>query len=673
MGADNNKITPKRQKNGDFSSRRSFISMAIVYPVIHFSLNALDNNFILPMFGVFVFPIMFLSGFLLVTRVDWFKKNILNVRFILFFIQMFYLAYVLYLNNVSRDFTFTYWVYLLLTANVLMSKQKLAIYLAINFIVISIVVFVVGDTPEVPALVSLLWNVVLFFFVYVTMRSKISREELILKSEQQLQDQQQEMDELLNSLSAMIYYKDMNNRIIRVNDAMADFLGKPASFFRNVSLYDVVPKARAHSYHEEDLEIIRTGEAIQNVVEEVATPLGEQRWIRSDKKPYYDSDGKIKGVVIFSLDITEEIEGDLALRQREELFKRVFNEAPYGVMIMDLGKKIIHTNKTLCQQLGYDADELNAFSMFDFVPTEQRKSVELLYSELSPSQHSITRELQLLKKQGGAINVNFFATQIKDENDVPLLYLGMIENITEKRKAEAQLEQYSKDLEKSNKDLQQFAYIISHDLKEPLRMMTSYIQLLKRRYNNKLDDTGREFMGFVVDSAKRMNNLIDDLLSYSRVGRDKRSKEMVSTNTLIKNAQNNLRLLIQENNATINIKGVMPIVLCNKHQITNLFQNLIGNAIKYHREGIDPIIEIDVENRKDHWLFSVKDNGIGIEQEHLESIFMIFNRIHSNETYEGTGIGLAIAKRIVETHGGKIWVHSVIDGGSTFFFTLPIK
>jgi PAS domain S-box-containing protein len=453
---------------------------------------------------------------------------------------------------------------------------------------------------------------------------------------------------------------------------MADFMGKPQEFFTNVSIYDIVPKGLAHSYHEEDLSIIRTGKALNNIIEEVTTPLGERKWIRSDKKPYYDKNGNIKGVVIFSLDVTDRILAERKLRQNEELFRRIFDEAPYGVFIMDLSNKILHANASFCEQLGYGNGEINKMALEDISVQTEIEKVKNLYTILSPEITSITEEVQLAKKDGSILSTNLFATHIKNEDDIPMYYLGMVENISERREAEAKMMEYSNSLEESNKDLEQFAYIISHDLREPLRMMTSYTQLLKRRYAKSFDEAGNEFMDYIVDGAKRMDNLIKDLLSYSRVGRDKRGRTLIEIGEIINVVENNLRMSIQENKAQVIVKGVMPRVYGNKAQITTLIQNLINNAIKYRRQEVAPIVEIGVKRKDDIWEFYVKDNGIGIPVDHLETIFLIFQRLHSRDEYSGTGIGLAITKRIIQSHDGEIWVRSVEGEGSTFYFTIPI-
>ncbi len=232
-----------------------------------------------------------------------------------------------------------------------------------------------------------------------------------------------------------------------------------------------------------------------------------------------------------------------------------------------------------------------------------------------------------------------------------------------------ELENIATELSRSNHDLEQFAYVASHDLQEPLRMVASFTQLLEKRYSNKLDDKAHQYIQFAVDGAQRMQALINDLLVYSRVGTQAREFEVVDVNSILENVLKNLSTIIENSNATIQI-GEMPLIYAEKQQIGQVFQNLISNAIKFHGDS-DPVVEISATQVEEEWVFRVKDNGIGIDQQFFDRIFVVFQRLHNRETYSGTGIGLAIVKKIVERHEGKIGIESEIGQGSTFIFTIP--
>lgn len=257
-----------------------------------------------------------------------------------------------------------------------------------------------------------------------------------------------------------------------------------------------------------------------------------------------------------------------------------------------------------------------------------------------------------------------------------LQVITITRNIEERKKAESDLMQYSQELEKananlkaSNFELERFSFVASHDLKEPLRTVASYVQLLERRYNEKLDEEGREYIRYAVKGVKRMYQLIADLFSYSKVGASLVNLEKVDCAEVLQEIQDALARKIQDTAAVIETEK-LPVVWADRFQITQLFQNLLDNAMKYRVEGQVPVIQVRFSDSLEDWHFVVSDNGIGIHPDFLERIFEIFSRLHNNETYEGTGVGLAICQRVVANHQGKIWVESEPGQGSHFHFTI---
>lgn len=255
-----------------------------------------------------------------------------------------------------------------------------------------------------------------------------------------------------------------------------------------------------------------------------------------------------------------------------------------------------------------------------------------------------------------------------DENGAPVRAVGSHIDITKLKNAEENEKRYSRELEIKNRELERFAFAASHDLKEPIRTINSFSSLLKNDYKGKLDDRADEFLEFIVDSSKRMNSLVNDLLEYCTLGHSIQLSE-INTNKIIEEIRNDLHSSIDESNAKFEIE-TLENINGSETEIRLLFQNLISNALKFKKESVNPHIKISSETKEEFIHFTLSDNGIGISEESLESIFDIFQRLHDKSEYVGTGIGLANCKKIVEIHGGKIWVESKLGEGSSFYFTI---
>jgi signal transduction histidine kinase len=239
-----------------------------------------------------------------------------------------------------------------------------------------------------------------------------------------------------------------------------------------------------------------------------------------------------------------------------------------------------------------------------------------------------------------------------------------------RRRTELDLIRRTNELSRSNAELEQFAYVASHDLQEPLRMVASYTQLLKQRYEGRLDADADDFIGYAVEGATRMQSLIEDLLEYSRISTRGKDPEPLDAEGALEDAVRNLKATIEETGAIVT-HDPLPTVMVDPTQMTQLLQNLIGNAVKFRREGDTPRVDVSARRDDDEWRFAVRDNGIGIDPQYFDRVFTVFQRLHARQEYDGSGIGLSICKRIVQRHGGRIWIESQPGTGSTFFFTLP--
>jgi len=353
------------------------------------------------------------------------------------------------------------------------------------------------------------------------------------------------------------------------------------------------------------------------------------------------------------------------VKQTSELFRILFHRSPIGTYIAQNGVFRL-VNRQLAYILGYDEDELIGGPALGFVLAEDKEAVRENAIRMLKAGCSLGYEFRIVTKQARVKWVM--------ETVAPVYYqrkratLGSLIDVTERKQVEERLKQITAEMQRSNTELEQFAYVISHDLQEPLRMVSSYTQLLAKRYSNKLDSDADEFISYAVDGAKRMQILLQDLLEYSRVGTRGKPFALVNCEHVVQQAMANLKIAIEESGASVSY-DVLPTVVGDEGQLVQVFQNLIGNAIKFRRDE-PPQVRISARRRNSMVTFSIEDNGIGISSQHSQSIFEIFRRLHTREEYPGTGMGLAICKKIAERHGGTISVVSQPGKGSTFHFSV---
>jgi PAS domain S-box-containing protein len=355
---------------------------------------------------------------------------------------------------------------------------------------------------------------------------------------------------------------------------------------------------------------------------------------------------------------------DITARKRAEArFRAAVESSPNGMVMIDGGGKILLVNREIERLFGYGREELLGHPIELLVPARVRERHPGLRTEFfaHPQTRSMGagRDLFGVRKDGTEMPVEIGLNPI--ETDEGLFVLASVVDITQRKRSES-------ELKRSNEELERFAYVASHDLQEPLRMVGSYVQLLAKRYQGKLDKDADDFIGFALDGALRMQRLIQDLLAFSRVST--RGADLVPTDAdaVLGNALANLKLTIEECGAAVS-HDRLPTVKADAGQLEHVFLNLISNALKF-RGTAPPRIHIGASREDGNWRFSVRDNGIGIEPQYFERIFVIFQRLNARADYPGTGIGLAIVKKIVERHGGRIWVESAAGSGTTFLFTL---
>jgi PAS domain S-box-containing protein len=370
-------------------------------------------------------------------------------------------------------------------------------------------------------------------------------------------------------------------------------------------------------------------------------------------------------------DISVRKAADRHLAQMEGKYRGLLEAAPDAMVVVNQAGEIVLLNVRAEKQFGYRRHELLGQKVKALIP--QGFAERIVADALRTSEEALTQrigtgiELVARRKNGSEFPVEMMLSPLEGTDGV--LVTAAIRDITTRKAAEAELLKSVAELNRSNDELAQFAYIASHDLQEPLRMVASYTQLLSRRYKGKLDSDADEFIAFAVDGASRMQRLIQDLLSYSRVGTKGREIVETSSEAALKQALRNLRGAIEDSGALVT-HDPLPDVLADDSQLIQLFQNLVGNAIKYQSPGVPQIHVSAARSDGGRWTFAVKDNGLGIDARYFEKIFVMFQRLHKRDEFAGTGIGLAICKKIVERHGGRISVESQLGEGSTFRFAL---
>ena len=412
------------------------------------------------------------------------------------------------------------------------------------------------------------------------------------------------------------------------------------------------------------LQCVNTGED-WNDEHHVLGPDGKYHAVLTRGRPVHGQDGKIVGWAGINLDIDARKRAEEALRESEQRFRSLFEQSPDAVFLTmpDTGQ-VHNANPAACTMFGMTVQELCGAGRGIIDPEDSRLAPVL---EERKRTGRARGELTCVRKNGQRFPSE--VTSVIVPGDPPRSFV-IVRDITAAKQAEEAMKQFAEDLARSNQDLSQFAFVASHDLQEPLRMVGGFLNLLQSKYQGQLDDKAQEYIAYSVDGANRMSALIKDLLEYSRVSSKGMEPAPVDLTAIANYVTGNLRAAIEESGAIITADP-LPTITADAGQMRQLFQNLIGNALKFRVEGRRPEVEISAKQEDGRWLLRVKDNGIGIPPKQQDRLFVIFQRLHAREKYAGTGIGLAICKKIVERHGGRIWVESAPGQGATFCFTLP--
>ncbi len=469
------------------------------------------------------------------------------------------------------------------------------------------------------------------------------------------------------------------NRFVRVNPALCNMFGYNKEEFIGLTADDITFPA------DRNLKIDKRKQynGVFSLIKRYVRKNGSIFFGKLTVTYVRDSSGKLTASLPCIEDITDFYESQKKLRASEAQFRSLFEHSPLGVAMTAIDGRIKEANPAFCKMLGYSKGETTQKRVSEISYVEDKK-VEGFYADKIRKGEidNYTIEKRFIKKDKTILWTNLSISVIRDKYNKILYIIGMIADISQQKKAELALIDYKNKLEetikkrtealqRSNEELSNFAHAASHDMKQPLRTMSSFAKLLQKRYSDKLDDRGHEYLNYIIDGAQNMSSLIHGLLEYAQFSFDKEDLFVrQNLNTILAVVRQNLRKQISENNVKIiaaELPSDTPMIIAKMIQ---LIQNLISNAIKFRPKNKKCVIQLASKDLGTHWQISIKDNGIGISTAHQKKIFDIFTKLHNSSEYKGNGIGLATCKRIVEQHQGKIWVESVEGEGATFHFTL---
>lgn len=486
----------------------------------------------------------------------------------------------------------------------------------------------------------------------------------------ELNAEKNKLSQLIESIGEGIGIVDENEIFLFVNKSAEEIFEVPVG--------TLVGRSVKEFLNEDDYNIIQSqtknrkkGDSNRYELN-IVTGEGNTRIIEITGSPNFDPKGNYESSYGVFRDVTEIRQAQNKIKESEELFRALLNNVPLPIFYKDIHGKYQGCNEEFEIFIGMKESEITGKTVFDISPKEIADKYNEKDVELFTNQGKQKYLWKTKSKSGDTRDVFFHKATIHDYLGNVTGLIGAIVDVTDLKKYEKNLEIQQAELERSNRDLEQFSYIVSHDLQEPLRMVASFTSLLKSKYSESLPGDGLSYIDFAVDGAKRMQEMIQGLLSYSRISTQANPFEITDLNEPIDTALKNLSLKVRESSAVINVQNAgLPKVYADKSQLSSVFLNLISNAIKFSKPDGKINIDISASEKEDGFAeIIVKDNGIGIDKKHFENIFLIFHRLHSQDKYPGTGIGLSVCKKIIERHGGKIRVESEPENGTTFYFTL---
>jgi len=477
-----------------------------------------------------------------------------------------------------------------------------------------------------------------------------------------LNEKTSELDGVFINIIDPYVVMDMQFNVINMNISAKEFLGYDHTI-ENINLSYLVHEDY-RKYTIESFSSLKKVGVLKNYRAKIITKNKSEKYVQINSSLIYDKNKKPIAAQGIIRDITQETEIKLLLSEQKSELDIIVENSPLSIVLTENGK-IIKANKTFINLLGYSEAELKKFSVKDIsAPEDISKSKELMHKISSGEVNNFTIIKKYIRKDRTTLLAKTSVNAYKKEDGEITYQIAMIEDITEQRNLELQKEKLLKELELSNKGLQEYAHIVSHDLKSPLRSISALATWLNEDYKDVLDANGKNNLTLMQEKVTAMDKLIDGILKYSTIKNDTLENKWVDVNMVIKDIAD---IIFIPDHVEIAIKNKLPTIMADKTKIHQLFQNLISNAV-VHIEKEKGIVEINCEDKKKYWEFSITDNGIGIPKEYHKKIFEIFQSIGTNE--RSTGIGLSIVKKIVQLYEGSIWLDSSVNIGTTFYFTL---
>jgi PAS domain S-box-containing protein len=487
------------------------------------------------------------------------------------------------------------------------------------------------------------------------------------RTEEALKESEAKYRQIVETANEGNWQTDADMKTIYVNEKMAEMMGYTAGEMTGSHFFDFMD--------EEGIALMN--KKLQNGKNSKRTyghkfikKDGEYLHVLVNATPLHDEKGRYNGSICMLTDISERINVERALRKTRKKLEIALENGNIGTWEWNLKTKEVTWDERTSKMFGINKGFSGSIQIFEnLIHEDDLAFLKSSYYKALQSNLPLDAIFRTRTINGESDFISIKGVIGHDRKGKPASMSGVCFDVTEMKKgAEQNLIKLNEELLRSNNDLKQFAYVASHDLQEPLRMVSSFTQLLQQRYKDKLDEDGNEYIRFAVDGSKRMYDLLNGLLAYSRVQTKGKEFVKVDMNEIVEKVKANLNLVIKEREAVITVKK-LPVIFADESQMMQLMQNLIENGIKFSQSK--PAITISETLNSGFQVFSVRDHGIGIETQYFEKIFKIFQRLHRNDEYRGTGIGLAICKRIVERHSGTIWLTSEYGKGSNFFFTIP--